>query len=84
MEQTMIMVMQTVQTFAEKSKICTLTEYEALMYEQCCNMAATFARIQDTIGRLQHLEAEKAYRVKQAEFNQWEKESPKSRRSTWR
>jgi roadblock/LC7 domain-containing protein len=51
MEQTIMMVMQTVQAFGEKCKTHKLTEYEVLMYEQCCNMVATFARIQNMIGQ---------------------------------
>lgn len=74
MEQTIMMVMQTSQTFTEKSKTHTLTEYEALMYEQCCNMVATFCKIQDAIGRIQLLKIEQAEYAEQQAHDKWVRE----------
>lgn len=73
-EQTIMMVMQTVQTFAEAMKIRVLTEFEILMYEQCCNMVATFARQQDTVGRAQQLGMDRALYEHQQGHAKWQRE----------
>ena len=57
MEQIYIMMMQTIQVMSEKHKVASLTEFEVLMYEQFCNMMASFGRVQDLVQRHNELKA---------------------------
>lgn len=45
--QLMAMTMQQCQEYAQKSAHTTLTEYEMLCYEQCCNTVAQFLKIKE-------------------------------------
>lgn len=74
LENVILMVMKTTNDFGEKSKTQTLTEYEMLMYEQCCNLVAAFARQQNTIAQAQQLGLDRALHNSQEEHEKWENE----------
>jgi hypothetical protein len=48
-----------------------LSEYEVLMYEQLCNMIASFAKLSDVCWRKQILDTEREFRREEEEHQQW-------------
>ncbi len=78
MEQMIMIMLQTCQVYSEKMERQPLAEYEVLLYEQLCNMVATFAKVQDVIGRVQLMELHKVEIAKQLELDQWQKDHDES------
>lgn len=64
MDQALCMILQIIQVMAQKQKLQTLCEFEILMYEQMCNMVASFARTQDLVIRMQAVDLENQLREK--------------------
>lgn len=71
MEQTIMMVMQTCQEYAQKATCHTLTEFEVLMYEQMSRLVATWCQAHE-LGIRQNLgELERDALKSEKEHQEW-------------
>lgn len=73
MDNTIVMVMQTCQTFGEKMKTHGLTEFEVLMYEQCCRMVEMYGKVQVKIAEAHLMATERELDSCRQKHAEWEK-----------